>query len=245
MRMIRQLRVIVGVGFGFGFVLVMGLGLAMVPAAAAFQTPRAASSPPVTGATPAVSGSPVATPERRIDLGDEAGEALVWDGGGQRGTVLVHGAIYDAASWRVQARQMAAAGIAVVAVEQATVAAVGAAADYLRADLDVEAVTLVGASAGGGAVLSALSEDERLADQLVLLSATGDVSKLGDIPKLFIASAGEGLAERVEAMADDAPGAANQALILEGDAHAQAIFKTEDGDQLLEALITFIQTGHV
>ena len=74
-------------------------------------------------------------------------------------------------------------------------------------------------------------------DQLILLSSTGDVSGLGAYPKLFVASEGEGMADTVQRMADEAPGSENEALIVPGDAHAQAIFQTEQGEPLLTAIL--------
>lgn len=199
-------------------------------------------TPPVSG-TPDATGSPATIEERRIDLVDNGGEALVWDGNGPMGVVLVHGAVYDAASWRDQASQMAAAGETVIAVEQASAGSVVTAARYLRDELEVQSVTLIGASAGGSAVLGALGDEPELADRLVLLSATGNVSALGDFPKLFVASEGEGLADRGREMAEDAAGDANQTLVVPGNAHAQAIFKTSEGDDLVLALIDFIASG--
>ncbi len=198
---------------------------------------------PATTSPPATPGSPAPITSRRIDLGQGAGEALTWAAGGPGGIVLVHGAIYDAASWEPQATVIAAAGLSVIAVENASASAVAEATTYLRDELDVETVTLVGASAGGSAALSALADDPELADRLVLLSATGKASELGTYPKLLVASEGEGLADRMNAMAGDAPGTENGVLIIPGDAHAQAIFKTGEGDRLLAALIRFASTG--
>ena len=60
---------------------------------------------------------------------------------------------------------------------------------------------------------------------MILLSGTG-VSGLGEYPKLFVVSEGEGISEEVRRMANEAPGDKNQALILPGDAHAKDIFRT-------------------
>jgi hypothetical protein len=38
-------------------------------------------------------------------------------------------------------------------------------------------------------------------------------------------------------MADEAPGDRNEALILPGDAHAQAIFQSEEGERLTRAIL--------
>ena len=75
-------------------------------------------------------------------------------------------------------------------------------------------------------------------DQLILLSAVGDVSGLGEEPKLFVASEGEGrLSEEVRQMAEEAPGDRKEVLILSGDAYAQAIFKSDQGEHLMQAIL--------
>jgi hypothetical protein len=38
-------------------------------------------------------------------------------------------------------------------------------------------------------------------------------------------------------MAESAPGSRNEALILPGDAHAQAIFETDQGERLMRAIL--------
>lgn len=86
-------------------------------------------------------------------------------------------------------------------------------------------------------MLRAAEENPDAADQLILLSATGDVTGLGDEPKLFVASEGEGIAEEVRRMAGEAPGEQNEVLIVPGDAHAQAVFGTKEGDELMQALL--------
>ncbi len=83
--------------------------------------------------------------------------------------------------------------------------------------------------------------DPGIADGVILLSSTGDVSNLGDYPKLFVASEGEGFASEIREMAKDAPGNENEALILPGDAHAQAIFDTDRGDKLLRTIIERVE----
>ena len=164
------------------------------------------------------------------------GEALVW-GEGDRGAVLAHGAAYDAASWREQAERLAESGVVVLAVEDTSAQSVAEAAGYLEEERGVRDVTLIGASAGTAGVLGAAEEDQGLVGGVILLSGTGEVSGLGEYPKLFVASEGEGLAGEVRSMAEEAPGSRNEALILPGDAHAQAIFETGQGERLMRAII--------
>ncbi len=100
----------------------------------------------------------------------------------------------------------------------------------------MQSVSLIGASAGSAGVLDVGRQSPGEVAQIILLSGTGDVSGLGDYPKLFTASEGEDLAEQVRQMAEEAPGDRNEALIVGGDAHAQAIFDTPQGDRLLQTI---------
>ncbi len=192
-----------------------------------------ASTPPPAAATPT---APAAA--QTVQVGDA--EALLW-GAGDAGVLLVHGAAYDAASWESQAEAIAAEGFAVLALEEISSDDVLAGIAYLTEDCGATGVTLIGASAGASAALTAAATQPDGIDQMILLSGTGDVSSLGDYPKLFVASEGEGLADTVETMATDAPGDANTALILPGSAHAQAIFDTDQGDPLLQEIITRLE----
>lgn len=167
-------------------------------------------------------------------------EAIVW-GEGERGAVLAHGAVYDAASWGDQAQQLARNGAVALAVEDTSSQSVAEAARYLKDERGVRDVTLIGASAGTSGVLGAAEQTPGLADGMVLLSGTGDVSGLGEYPKLFVASEGEGLSPEIRRMAEEAPGGRNKALILTGDAHAQAIFETDQGDRLMRAILQLLK----
>lgn len=162
-------------------------------------------------------------------------------GEGERGAVLAHGAVYDAASWGDQAQQIARNGAVALAVEDTSSQSVAEAARYLKDERGVRDVTLIGASAGTSSVLGAAEQTPGLADGMVLLSGTGDVSGLGEYPKLFVASEGEGLSPEIRRMAEEAPGGRNKALILTGDAHAQAIFETDQGDRLMRAILQLLK----
>ena len=163
-------------------------------------------------------------------------EAIVW-GEGDRGAVLAHGAAYDAASWEPQGQTLGENGVVALAVEDTAPRNLRSAIEYLKEERRVESVALIGASAGAKPVLSYAEENPEEVSQIILLSGTGDVSGLGEYPKRFVASEGEGIAEQVRRMADEAPGDLNEALILSGDAHAQAIFNTEEGERLMQAIL--------
>ena len=131
--------------------------------------------------------------------------------------------------------------MAALAVEDISPSNLRTAIKYLKEEGGVESVALIGASAGARPVLEVGEEDPEKIDQIILISATGDVSGLGEYPKLFVASEGEGIAERVRQMAGEAPGDRNEALILPGDAHAQAIFQTEEGVRLMQVILERIE----
>lgn len=194
-------------------------------------------------ATPTAGTAPAATPgvgtvdAVRIDTG--AGTGLLWQGGG-RGVLLLHGAAYDAASWNDQAAEVAAEGYTVLALEDISGEAIGAGLTYLLESCRVSGVVVVGASAGGSAALERLSERPTGIAGLVILAATGESSGLGDYPKLFIASEGEGLDDRFREMAEAAAGEHDEVLIVSGDAHAQAMFTTDAGEQVMAAIIEFL-----
>ena len=159
-----------------------------------------------------------------VDVGESA--ALTW-GDGSYGVVLAHGASYDAASWEEQATAMADLDMTVVAVEDISPDAIGAAVRDLQED-GIEDVALVGGSAGADAILRLAAAEPSLPDQLILLSPNSVVDGLGEQPKLFIASEDEPSGDVAGQLADSAPGAENDLVLLPGSAHAQGIF---DGDQ--------------
>lgn len=167
---------------------------------------------------------------------DDGSAALAW-GDGPYGLVLVHGAAYGADSWDPQARVFADHGMTVVAVERTEATTLLAALRYLTEERDLERVALVGASAGTAAVLVVGRDHPELVDQLIIVSGSGDVHLLGDFPKLFAASEGEAAAAAAERMASEAPGAWNELYLAPGSAHAQAIFESDAGGQLLEVLV--------
>lgn len=173
-----------------------------------------------------------------VSVGDTWG--LAW-GEGERGAVLVHGAAYDAASWEAQGRALEENGIVALAVEDTRARNVRSAIKYLKEEYDVGSVAMIGASAGASSVLQVAREDPGEISQIILLSGTGDVSGLGEQPKLFVASEGESVADQIRLMAEEAPGDRNEALILPGDAHAQAIFRTEEGERLTQTILNRLE----
>ena len=182
-------------------------------------------------------------------------------GRGDRGVVLAHGGRFTKESWSEQAPVLAASGLRVVAIDfrgrgdskggpgaenRNYHLDVMAAADYLR-QTGAATVSIVGASFGGGAAARAAIEARPgEIDRLVLL-AHSPVERPERMQgrKLFIVTredaSGSG-ALRLPAIRDQyerSPGP-KELLILEGSAHAQFIFQTEEGDRLMREILRFL-----
>lgn len=181
------------------------------------------------------SGRPDGQKSQEGQEGQAGGSDVLTWGDGDYGVVLAHGAAFDAASWEDQAIAIADQGATVVAVEDISTEAIAAAVQQLLDD-GIERVALVGGSAGADAILRLASEQPDLPDQLVLLSPNTVVEGLGEEPKLLIASEGEPGTAIPQELADVSPGD-DEVLIVGGSAHAQNIFDTEQGDEVLDAML--------
>jgi len=217
-----------------GFIVI--LACLVLVSACGFDSSEDASPSP----TPIASMSSGEIEVTEINLG--TGSALVW-GSGSYGVVLVHGAIYDAASWTAQAEAIATGGLAVVAVEHATADDTRAAMDYLRRTFGTTAVALVGASAGTGPVLSAATDQSPgsspVVDLVIILAGSGNVENLKVPSVLFIAAEGDsGAASSAQRMLEATSGDPDDLLIVPGSAHAQALFKQPEGETVLAAIQT-------
>lgn len=188
----------------------------------------------VAACAPAPTPAATTSAALRITL-EPGGAALIW-GDGPYGVVLLHGAAYDAASWEPQARVLADDQMRVLAVEEVTADALRTAIAHLHGE-GIERVAVVAASAGAAAAFEVGVAEPELVDQLIVVSGTGNVSGLGEFPKLFAASEGEPAAADAERMEGEAPGAWNAVLLVPGDAHGQAIFDSEGGDELLAGIL--------
>jgi hypothetical protein len=173
---------------------------------------------------PASAGSPVSD------------GTLRW-GDGPYGLVLVPDAGHDAASWSAEASAFADDGMTVAAVGSSDPTAIEAALRYLLHTRGLDRAALLGAGAGADAAIAVSAAHPELVDQLIVLSATGDVSRLGDLPKLFVASSGEAAAADATRMANEAVGAWNELYLAEGDATGQAILEGEGRAGTMAAIL--------
>jgi pimeloyl-ACP methyl ester carboxylesterase len=177
-------------------------------------------------------------------------------GEGAHAVVLAHGAVFNKESWQEQALRLAADGFQVLAIDfrgygkstagsrgQARELDVMAAVRYLRAG-GAEQVSVVGASMGGQASggASAASKAGEIT-RLILLAPPSipEPEKLRG-ETLFIVSEGDGLAASVRDQHARAP-EPKRLVVLQGSAHAQHIFKTEQAEGLMALILDWLKKG--
>ena len=182
-------------------------------------------------------------------------------GAGERAVVLAPGGRWTKESWAAQARVLAASGFRVLAIDfrgrGRSRGGPGAASRDDGVPLDVLAavrylrrtgaatVSVVGASYGGWAAGRAAAAAPGAIDRLVLLAAPVDAPERLGGRTLFVVARddvrGEGVLRLPEIRAAYARAPAPKALlILEGSAHAQALFETDQGAPLMAAIVRFL-----
>ena len=182
-------------------------------------------------------------------------------GSGDRGLVLAHGGRFTKESWTEQMPAFLNAGFRVLAIdfrgrgqsrgpqsksgEEGAEYDVLAAVRYLR-KTGAKTVAIIGASFGGEAAADAsIDAEPGEIDRLVLLAAWTDrpPEKIKG-RKLFIVARddanGDGLRlPRIRANYEKASGP-KELLILDGSAHAQFLFATDQRDRLLHEILRFL-----
>ncbi len=181
-------------------------------------------------------------------------------GKGDRGLILAHGGRFTSESWHKQADVFADAGFRVLATDfrgygQSVPGSqsadwkhypdVLAAVRYLH-DAGAKSVSVVGASMGGDAAgdASAASNAGEI-DRIVFLGSEG-----GDSPerlkgrKLFIVTRDDqsGDGPRLPGITENYRKAPDpkKLVILDGSAHAQFVFETDQGPRLLQEMLRFL-----
>jgi pimeloyl-ACP methyl ester carboxylesterase len=183
-------------------------------------------------------------------------------GKGDRGVVLAHGGRFTKESWEKQAQVLVKAGFRVLAIDfrgrgqsrggpsanpndDGVRFDVLAAVRYLRQN-GAKTVSVVGASFGGwAAAKAAVDAKPGEIDRLVLL-AHSPIDKPEQIKgrKLFIVCRDDandaGLrVPRIREQYEKAPDP-KELVILEGSAHAQFIFATDQGERLMAEILRFL-----
>jgi pimeloyl-ACP methyl ester carboxylesterase len=182
-------------------------------------------------------------------------------GSGERAVVLAHGGQFNKESWRDQARKLEAAGFRVLSIDlrgygKSTgpgdkdpmdaplyLDVLGAVA-YLR-EHGAKSVSAVGASMGGWASGDAAITKPGEIGRVVFLGAAPDkpADKL-KCPSLFIVARDDsnGAGPRlpsIRAQYEKAPHP-KQLIILDGSAHAQFLFKTDQSDRVMQEILRFL-----
>ncbi len=183
-------------------------------------------------------------------------------GAGEHGVVLAHGGRFNKGSWEKQAQALAAAGFRVLAIDfrgygksrgpgdSEPMSAplhldVLAAVRYLRKN-GAKTVSVVGGSMGGGAAgdASILSEPGEI-NRLVFLGAApnGPAEKL-KAPSLFIVARDDASEDGlrlpgIRAQYEKAP-QPKELIILDGSAHAQFLFQTDQADRVMREILRFL-----
>lgn len=182
-------------------------------------------------------------------------------GEGEHGVVLAHGGRFTKESWATQAPRIAEAGFSVLAidfrgrgrsgggsrsVEDGLPLDVLAAVRYLRAT-GATTVSVVGASLGGWAAARAVIQSAAgEIDGVVLLAAAGiDEPERLKGRKLFVVARddrdGRGAPRlvRIRQQYERAP-EPKELVVLEGSAHAQFLFETDQGERLMREILRFL-----
>jgi len=206
-----------------------------------------------------------ASPQEVVSFPTEDGGRVYADvyGAGDRAVVLAHGGRFTKESWATQAPALAAAGFRVVAIDfrgrgqsrgGPRLAAgdnglrfdVLAAVRYLRAN-GATRVAVVGASMGGGASAEAAVEAKPgEIDRLILLAGvTIAHPEQIAVPTLFIVSRDDTLANgtpRLVGIREEYEKATGpkELVVLDGSAHAQFIFDTDQGERLMHEILRFL-----
>lgn len=185
-------------------------------------------------------------------------------GKGKRGVVLAHGGRFNKESWAKQAQELADADFIVLAFDfrgygkstgpgQADVFTaplyldVLAAVEYLRKN-GATKVSLVGGSLGGGASADAVTKAKsgEIARLVTLGGLTGNLppEKI-NVPLLVITTRNDANAAglrlpNIQSAFDKVP-AKKELVILEGSAHAQSMFDTDQNEKIMKMIVKFLK----
>ena len=208
-----------------------------------------------------VTGPAVA--QEHVSFPTEDGGVVYADiyGKGERGVVLAHGGRFNKESWERQALELTKAGFRVVAIDfrghgqshgpQSKSGFDGVEYDVLAAvrylhKTGAKSVSVVGASFGGAAAADASMDAEPgEIDRLVLLAAWTDrpPEKIKG-RKLFIVARDDANDDglrlpKIRGNYEKAVGP-KELVILDGSAHAQFLFATDQGERLMREILRFL-----
>jgi pimeloyl-ACP methyl ester carboxylesterase len=205
-----------------------------------------------------------ATAQKTVSFLTEDGGVVFADlyGAGDRSVVLAHGGRFNKESWAKQAHMLAAAGFEVLAIDfrgygkshgpgdSDVLSAplhldVLAAVRYLKKN-GVKSVSVVGGSMGGAAAGDAsIASKPGEIDRLVLLGAApnGSAEKLKS-PILYMVARDDAdevgpRLPRIREQYEKSP-QPKELIVLEGSAHAQYLFETDQGERVMQEILRFL-----
>ena len=205
-----------------------------------------------------------AAAQKTVSFPTEDGGLVYADayGEGVRGVVLAHGGRFNKESWEQQARTLASAGFQVLAIDFRGYGKskgpgdahpmdaplhldVLAAVRYLR-ETGAQSVSIVGGSMGAGAAGDAsIASRPGQIDRLVFLggSPNGPAEKLKSA-SLFIVARDDSNDDgprlpRIQEQYKNAP-EPKALIILEGSAHAQYLFQTDQAERVMREILKFL-----
>jgi len=198
-----------------------------------------------------------------VRLATEDGGLIHGDvyGSGPRGVVLAHGGRFNKGSWEKQARELAAAGFRVLAIDfrgygdstgpgQSDIFTAPLYLDVLAGVRHLRAtgattVAAIGGSMGGSVAADAAIAEPGAIDRLILLGSTPDAppEKLV-VRKLYIATRDDTSGDGPRLPGLQAHFAAapepKTLILLEGSAHAQFMFQTDQADRVMREILRFL-----
>ena len=212
---------------------------------------------------------PLAQAQKTISFATEDGGVVFADlygsggGSGEQAVVLAHGGQFNKESWAPQAKRLAAAGFTVLAIDfrgygkshgpgDADVLGaplqldVLAAVRYLK-EHGAKHVFAVGGSMGGGAAGAAAIDAPDAIERVAMLGSApyAPAEKLRCATLWIVArndASGDGTEPRLPGIQkeyDKAP-EPKKLIVLEGSAHAQFLFQTDQGERVMQEILRFL-----
>jgi pimeloyl-ACP methyl ester carboxylesterase len=205
----------------------------------------------------------LAAAQQTVSIPTEDGGLIYADlyGKGDRGVVLAHGGPFNKGSWAKQAKLLEAAGFRVLAFDfrgygqsrgpgQADLYSaplyldVLASVHYLK-EHGAKSVAVIGGSLGGGAAGDAAIRSPGEIDRVVFLGASPN--RPADMLKartLFIVARDDANDDGprlpgIRAQYEKAP-QPKELIVLEGSAHAQFLFETDQADRVMREILRFL-----
>lgn len=178
-------------------------------------------------------------------------DASLFPAEAERIVIFSHGAVFDKDSWYPLARKLKELKVAALPINHRGYGeSEGRSRENLHLDViaavkfakerGYSEVAVVGGSMGGAAVLNALAEMEAKPSRALLLAPAGGAPIEGaETRKLFLVAEGDGLRRRVEIVYEnsDEP---KRLIVFDGDAHAQHVFKTANGEGVEAEMLAFL-----